>query len=311
MPFQIRFQIERLARNGVLCPEIVIALLPMILEEHTTKGTDAVAYALGRMSTQIPSPGPDVQSADMDMSALQEMLSEYARSYDFHSSDNPFELSKRYQHINLIHKIVITPTGTYLEGPSPEPTNRVLRRYGDHIDNFVRVLFKEEDGSSVRYDPRASQYAIYHERFKSVLDGVVIIAGRGFSFLGFSHSSLRSQACWFMAPIFRKDKFAYSPQILKELGNFSSIRTPAKCAARIGQNFTDTNSTVDLKPSSVSMMPTVERNGRDFSDGVGTISGETLARIWRVYGTKRALKPTALQIRFQVSLVSQTFGCIY
>jgi hypothetical protein len=98
----------------------------------------------------------------------------------------------------------------------------------------------EEDGGSVRYDPRASQERVFHERFKQVLDGNILIAGRGFSFLGFSHSSLRAQSCWFMAPMFLGGTFWLPEHILRELGNFSSIRIPAKCAARIGQNFTDT-----------------------------------------------------------------------
>jgi len=87
---------------------------------------------------------------------------------------------------------VVTPAGTYLEGPEPEPTNRVLRKYANQTDHFARVVFQDEDGGSVRYDPRASQDLIYHERFKRMLDGVILIAGLGFSFLGFSHSSLRS-----------------------------------------------------------------------------------------------------------------------
>lgn len=41
----------------------------------------------------------------------------------------------------------------------------------------------------------------------------------------------------------------------------------------------------------------IVRNGYDFSDGVGTISPALLRRVWRVYGTRRLLKPTALQIR--------------
>ena len=57
----------------------------------------------------------------------------------------------------------------------------------------------------------------------------------------------------------------------------------------------------------------VLRNGYDFSDGVGTISEALLRRIWRIYGTRRLLKPTALQIRFQgykgmVSLDSRLRG---
>lgn len=157
-----------------------------------------------------------------------------------YSPENPYELTKRHVHINLIHKILVTPCGVYLHGPEPEPTNRVLRRYASHIDNFARVVFQDEDGSSVRYDPGASQDVIYHERFKGVLDGGVIIAGRVFSFLGFSHSSLRSQSCWFMSPMIMEGGMKLPNHILKELGDFKNIRVPAKCAARIGQNFTDT-----------------------------------------------------------------------
>lgn len=75
--------------------------------------------------------------------------------------------------------------------------------------------------------------------------------------------------------------------------------TVSQCAARIGQNFTDTNPSVDLDPSEVHNLLPVQRNGRDFGDGVGTISAELLQEVHRVYGAKRLLKPTALQIRFQ------------
>jgi hypothetical protein len=102
-----------------------------------------------------------------------------------------------------------------------------------------------------------------------------------------------------MAPIFAHGTLFFASLVLKELGNFDIIRTPAKCAARIGQCFTDSNETIDISPQSVGVLPVVARNGYDFSDGVGTISTELLIDIWRVYGTKRLLKPTALQIRFQ------------
>ncbi|TKA65705.1 hypothetical protein B0A55_11132, partial [Friedmanniomyces simplex] len=172
-----------------------------------------------------------------------------------------------------------------------------------------------EDGSSVHYDPRASQDIIYHKRFKGVLDGTINIAGQAFAFLGFSHSSLRSQSCWFMAPLFDREKgsLQYAPQVIKELGDFTHIRTPAKCAARIGQCFTDTTASVTLQPGEKGSLSVVERNGRDFSDGVGTISRRLLEDVWRVYGQKQLLRPTVLQIRFQgakgvVSLDSRLHG---
>jgi hypothetical protein len=317
LPFGVLYQIDRLARNGVLYPEQVRQLLPKIHEIFKIYGTDAVCSALKRFYLQIPFAGPETSHEDLHIDQLKASLHELATGYERykHNPENPYELVKRHQHINLIHKIVVTPAATYLEGPEPEPTNRVLRRYANDVDSFVRVVFQDEDRGSVRYDSRADQTAIFHEQFKGVLDSSppILIAGKAFSFLGFSHSSLRAQSCWFMAPIVFEGTLRLPEYILKSLGDFEQIRVPAKCAARIGQNFTDTNATVDLLPESLSYMPAVTRNGYDFSDGCGTISEDLLKRVWRVYGTRRALKPTALQIRFQgckgmVSLDSRLRG---
>lgn len=299
LSFSIGFQLTRIARNGALHPLKVMQLLPTIQRLMSTNGIHAVVSALGRLCTEMPIPGPHVELNVFEVPNIEKRLEVLVGDYDKTRSDNPFEISRRYAHINLIHKIVITPTTMRLEGPEPEPTNRVLRRYFDHTDHFIRVVFLDECGSSVRYDPKSSQYEIFHRRFKSLLDGTILIAGRGFSFLGFSNSSLRSQSCWFMAPLFRGGQYALAPQVLKELGDFSHIRTPAKCAARIGQNFTDTNSTVNVRPEDVGELPLIIKNGYDFADGVGTISLKLLRKIWQVYGTKRLLKPTVLQVRFQ------------
>lgn len=313
LPFQTRYQIERLARNAVLSPLRVMQLLPKIKSLHETYGAEPTSHAIARLSRQLPFAGPDVEASEFSLARLEKTLEDSAGSYDRFATDNPYTIARRHAHIKMIHKVIVTPTGLYLEGPEPEPTNRVLRRYGDKTDNFIRVVFQDEDGASVRYDPRAIQESVYNGRFKQVLDSSIIIAGSGFGFLGFSHSSLRSQSCWFMAPMVLDGRLTYAPQVLKLLGNFEVIRTPAKCAARIGQNFTDTNSTVTIDPSKVGELPIVERNGRDFSDGVGTISHNLLKRIHRVYGIRRLLKPTLLQIRFQgakgmVSLDSRLSG---
>lgn len=45
-------------------------------------------------------------------------------------------------------------------------------------------------------------------------------------------------------------------------------------------------------------MADIERNGRTFSDGVGTCSTEVLEKIWHEYPQARGLKPTIYQIRF-------------
>jgi hypothetical protein len=299
-PFKLRYQIERLAVNGILPASKVLAFLPSISRVFAMTGLEATSSALRRLAREIGSPGPETQARDYSVATLEQLLKDYATSYQDASPYNPYELAKRYNHINLVHKVFVTPSGIRLQGPEPESTNRVLRMYSDNIDDFIRVIFVDEDGGPVRFDARTDQSHIYHERFKGILDKSILICGRSFSYLGFSNSSLRSASCWFMAPLINKSGgLSFAEHVLRDLGDFSHIRTPAKCAARIGQNFTDSNTTIKLKPDEVFKLEMITRNGRDFADGAGTISMELLQEVWKVYGTRRALKPTVLQIRFQ------------
>jgi hypothetical protein len=298
MPWSIRFQVDRIARSGYLPPSEVLDLLPAVRRLWKAKGVDPVASALRKLVRRLPVHGPDT-SKHYTIESLEAELQELVDSYDSHAPDNPYEIVKRHQHINLVHRVVITPTGVYLEGPDPEPTNRVLRKYVNHTDHFIRVILTDEDGGAVRYDPMSSQREVYDARFRTLLDRSIMIAGRAFDFFGFANSALRAHSCWFMAPLVDGGTLFIASMVLKALGDFDKIRIPAKCAARIGQNFTDTNDTIDLKPESVGDLPLVTRNGYDFGDGVGTISKDLLIKVWRVYGTRRLLKPTALQIRFQ------------
>jgi hypothetical protein len=288
MLFPVRFQMHRMACNGYLSPSNVIGLLPHVQTMVLQKGSDVVAHALRNVARSLPLPGPDTCQHYKTLSLKSELLS-FADDYDSGVSDNPYELVKRHKHVMLVHRAVMTPTGLYLEGPEPEPANRVLRRFSQDVDHFIRVVLCDEDGGSVRYDPRASQRRVYDDRFRETLQRPLFIAGKAYDFFGFSNSALRSHSCWFMAPIPTKNGPFYAALVLKALGNFEMIRTPAKCAARIGQNFADTNDTIELSPASVGDLPVVSRNGYDFSDGVGTISKDLLTKVWQVYGTERLL----------------------
>ena len=75
-----------------------------------------------------------------------------------------------------------------------------------------------------------------------------------------------------MAPFTLNGELLYSSLVIKRLGDFSAIRSPAKCAARIGQAFSQTFSSISLPDEAIQMIPEVERNNRVFSDGVGTCS---------------------------------------
>lgn len=295
--FGLRFQIQRLVQNVYLPPAKVLSLLPEIEQLVQTYGPLKITVAVRRLASQVPWPGPEVEARDFDIKELARLIRESAAR--FSSEGSIYDLAQRYEHLALVHKVTVTPCSLLLGGPEPEVTNRVLRKYSGHTDYFIRVTFADEDGELIRFDGRASQQKIFHERFKSILEHGINIAGRLFTFLGFSHSSLRSQTCWFMAPVTLPDSgLVIPPQVIKQLGDFTAIRSPAKCAARIGQAFSDTTGAITIKPEASVRKPDVERNGRTFSDGCGTISEMLLKEVWRGYPLGRDLKPTVLQIRF-------------
>ena len=123
-------------------------------------------------------------------------------------------------------------------------------------------------------------------------------AGRHFDFLGFSNSSLRSQTCWFMASFRVNHEMLTASTVIQRLGDFSLIRSPAKCAARIGQAFTDTYSSVKIDPSYVSGLEDVSNKKYTFSDGVGTFSSMLWSLMPKQSENSPYADPTLYQIRF-------------
>lgn len=297
LPFDIKFQLLRLARNGALSPDQVLSILPTISLLMANHDRPVIVESLRRLYQSLLPIGPHSEPGDYTVKTIANSLLDYAQKYDSSRLQNPYELLNRHTHIVLVHKLTVTPTGVYLEGPEPEVSNRVLRNYKDCPDQFLRVTFTDEDGEPVRYDGQSNQKDVY-AHFKEFIESEYSIAGKNFSLLGFSHSSLRSQTCWFMAPFEFSGQILSAPELIRSLGDFRHIRTPARCAARIGQALTDTTGTVEVEVGVRGGLRDVERNGRCFSDGCGTISLGLLEKVWRVYGSRRALKPVILQIRF-------------
>lgn len=194
---------------------------------------------------------------------------------------------------------MVTPTGFYLDGPDNEPLNRVLRQYMAQAENFLRVSFLDEDGEPIFFDRDSSNERIYQQRFKGILQYGMKIGGKHFDFLGFSHSSLRSQSCWFMAPFKLNYESLTARMVINQLGDFTHIRCPAKCAARIGQAFSDSQSAVTIDPRHERDLADVERGGYTFSDGVGTFSLATWECICEQTRSSKYRDPTLFQIRYQ------------
>lgn len=165
---------------------------------------------------------------------------------------------------------------------------------------FARVNFCDEDGGRIHYASNVSNDEVFDGVFKNILQNGFSIANQKYEYLGSSHSSLRTQSCWFVAPFFNEKGYHDAQHIIHDLGNFASIRSPAKCAARIGQAFSDTPNAIRLdKTVIVEEIPDVERNGRCFSDGVGTMSQSLMHKIWAQLPNKNLVKPTCFQIRYR------------
>lgn len=113
-----------------------------------------------------------------------------------------------------------------------------------------------------------------------------------------------------MAPFNVNGNPINSPSVIKDLGDFSAIQIPAKCAARIGQAFSQTLSAVKISDSKATRVPDVERNGRTFSDGCGTCSQETMFKIWEGYTEiqHQTVRPTIFQIRYKGTHVAFIFA---
>jgi hypothetical protein len=200
----------------------------------------------------------------------------------------------------MVLKANITPTGMALQGPEPEAKNRILRRFPDHTEYFIRVQFCEEDGTDLQFNWRVSNDRIY-QRFKDVFKNGIAIGGRVYGFLGFSHSSLRSHSAWFVAPFFHESKLQTYFSIISHIGNFGDIYSPARCAARIGQAFSETPFAISLSANNIQdeLIPDVKSKdgSRVFSDGVGTISQQAVEAI-NAATPQRKVLPTCFQIRW-------------
>lgn len=298
LAFRIKFQLQMLVWNGCLSPMKVAELIPHVHHLVRRLGRDRSVQILGRLSRTLRYAGPDVEKSAFDVQTIADQFSDTELDSVYHYRDS--DKTKENPHQISIHRAMVTPVGIYIYGPTLETKNRVLRLYSDYRDYFLRVEFLDESSDPVRYDPKANLDEIFQGRFKSVLLEGIRIGGRHFEFLGFSHSSLRYQTCWFVAP-FRDHNgdIINAHTMIPKLGDFTRILSPARCAARIGQTFSDTTTSIRLDHDVVGVIPDIiNKNGRVFSDGVGTLSKEVMHKIWREYAHRAKVKPTVFQIRF-------------
>lgn len=317
--YRISFQLTSLFANGILPPEKITALLPEVLALSNKIGADSTALVLRTFQDELGGtiPDPTYQKSPVTDSYLAKLLNEISRRRDTDLARTEAERTNNGQ-LAFIHSAIVTPAGLYFEGPRAEEANRVLRRYVDYQDYFLRVTFQDDDDDMINNERNVSLGPIY-QRIKNYMspfseEGSINVGDRKFTFLGFSGAGLRCRSVWFMAPFVRRDGvYMDANRVIGELGDFSAIRNPGKYAARIGQAFSNTTASIEIPIEAERLIPDVETTEfvrdpktdlvvgykRVFSDGCGTISNQMLKRIWEKSDFYKEKRPTVFQIRYR------------
>ncbi|XP_019090998.1 PREDICTED: RNA-dependent RNA polymerase 1-like [Camelina sativa] len=201
-----------------------------------------------------------------------------------------------------MYRVQVTPARVYFLGPEVNVSNRVLRHYSKYINNFLRVSFVDEDLGKVRstdLSPRSStlRRTKLYDRIYSVLRDGIVIGDKKFEFLAFSSSQLRENSAWMFAPI---DGLT-AARIRAWMGDFDHIRNVAKYAARLGQSFSSSRETLNVRSDEIEVIPDVEimylGTRYVFSDGIGKISAEFARKVAKKCGLTE-FSPSAFQIRY-------------
>ncbi|KAE8313996.1 RNA dependent RNA polymerase-domain-containing protein [Aspergillus transmontanensis] len=303
VPFGILFQLQALAQNAYLHPTTIRQLAERLRKrfaEDKAAGRDPITVdGMRKLFNMIgwPFPGDDprVYEVDFLVATLEENHREIQDGFAYREG-----LHENTVNMTKVNRVNVTPTRITLHGPEMEPQNRILRKFPNHHEYFIRVQFCDENGEDLLFNANVDYKDIFW-RFKDIMTRGIQIAGRTYNFLGFSHSSLRSRAVWFSSPFVDDNGHMQTYfTIVSAIGKFSHITSPARCAARIGQAFTETPFMVPLEKHGVlvSEIPdlTSPDGSRVFSDGVGAISREVVASIWADIPLKRG-NPTCFQIR--------------
>lgn len=198
LPFDVLFQLQALTYNAYLLPETVAALikeLETLSSKYKAAGQQPLsAESLQKLFETIDWPLPH---GNADKFGIASLVDDIKTAQD-EFRQRPLQMNSMFEstrNLARIFKVVVTPTSITFRGPEMEPKNRILRRFPNHHEYFIRAQFCDEDGQDVHFNSRVDNERVF-DRFKSILNQGFEIAGRTYSFLGFSHSSLRSHSAW-------------------------------------------------------------------------------------------------------------------
>ena len=311
--YEIAFQLDAIARANVLDLRELLSLGPLLTETLKQKGKVWTAAFVRYLHTEAADPTwSRNRRISAQPNALEDLFKRCQGSFVI-----PARQDTREETFDCYHAKV-TPSRIILEGPFPERSNRVMRKYAPYTSRFLRVTFLDENLLLYRWDRDVDGHEFIQQRFGRILREGLALAGRSFEFLAYSQSGLKQHSVWFTQNFYMPGEapntkmVVCADTIISKLGLFAHdqelMRCPARYGARIAQAFTTTEAAVEVEVEEVLTVDDImDENGvRSFTDGVGLMSEELAQDIWKALQEKSVRHrrygrhiPRAIQIRFQ------------
>ena len=205
MKFELAFEVEKAVLNGDLEPFEVFSLSNTI---HSLSSTPsglppaAFRYFVAKLKGIHPSRRKRMRSrGSMPRTADISLDQQLIDSTKYYSVESNFKIAPYLVSPSTFesYHLIVTPTSRYLEGPIPDQSNSVLRRFGNH-ECFLRVSIQDERRSKLRREPGIDISKLLQSRFGVLLTNGLHLGGRQYEFLGYSMSGLREHSVWFVTP---------------------------------------------------------------------------------------------------------------
>lgn len=173
-----------------------------------------------------------------------------------------------------IPRLVLTPTRLVFFEPEIINSNRILRNWADKT-SFLKLSVRDEN-----LEKLSRSTGCIKELLKSLFDqmktGFDLVGGKQFRFLGCSNNQVRDHGCFFVDV---SSDAQMAEEIRKNCGNLDYIKNVAKYISRLGQAFSTSIKTVNLKPKECEKIPDITANGHIFTDGIGKISPDLAVEV--------------------------------
>ena len=145
--WSVAFQCESLHRDSLLDTVELLHLRSHIQQLVNTRGPEHTTQVLRQFGLHLRSlwSNQDEETVQSCFDRAEEVVQQSGPSTLTVTADQGI--------FQCLH-VHFTPTGMTLSGPFPDTSNRILRRYPDHHDSFLRVTFTDEERLKFRFDHR-------------------------------------------------------------------------------------------------------------------------------------------------------------